>query len=1479
MNIGINVEFGKCSLKESEDEDFSKTDQEEIVLEDIRDGNLYYGEHHSDTKHMPFIMAPYTSDMDKIIRKMFDEWKMPLPKIVIITVAETENSVSDEYRKQSRKLVKGLIHALNTTEMWLCTDGLNHGFSRDIGKALENELSRRKTIEKSLKNTSSAFPEAALIGISRRQNLNFSSKLGPEKVTGGDETEIKRHVNKHHGYFLIVEASTKRGLSHFLLNFVELMRTCENFKTEESKIDLSIIKSETPVIVLLLQGKVTQIDFILGHIKLGLPLIVFEGSGGLADLISYAYHQLTYKPEGINEAEYIEAVLKPQLSDKVRELHPQFLDYKASFLTEKIFDCIRYSKQNDQQFITVLDLTDVDISASSLSSYLLKAVFKSEPSDVARDVTQMKKDLFLTMDWNSPTITREQVFDRDTTGKFQISHEMIYRALTRPHREEFVSLFISQGLSIHSFLDSTNILNLFRNSLEREFFRGVIWESVLGFGASSEISRRFIDSTLIILIEELTGIPTLIDSYELDWNSRGIYDERTPQEAERKAMAVLAMWAILSYRVELVKTIWRHCEQPIHVALSCSIILKKLQTYVTDLSVINEMEKHSKNFSEMAASVMTLCYESVPCRAIDLLKEKNRVWSYTALMELAAFAQNKQFLAHPSCQKYLDNIFMGYIKVKDLPYGDVTIPLWLKIILSAFLVFPMFLWIRFEIPYENDMDEKSLEESGSDNASKEEDQTNLTEKKSRLSFLHKLYYFWSAPITKFWICQVFYLLFLILFSAAVIWPSCGNVFLDFFTCIWLTTIIIDSIYVTYTLNLKYTSTPLVYKCLELALMTVFLFGYVMGRIIWPYTFMAPYTAKVMLCIALLYFYYRFIFIALPISSQLGPMLYRVKRMTTVDFVNYMRVTILVIISNGIVIHAVVFPDYPLNWELIRRAFFDAITAFFLMPIDGYVGTPNPKCIRLMRHPNKMSFVGLPPETCKVGRYLKPNCPNPGVWPYLFGLQYMILLRLILVVMLFALFSNTTRKLEEEGKYIWKYQRYQLVINFANRLTLPPPFSILTLIYLALKFLFYCSCNCLDRYVLKYSRLKGFSKRDKSPTKEELNENDFRFWKSLAMKHHKQQKQKKAEEITTRIRMEHINAVRDDLNKQRRALRTLEGHMNELQSLIINAHQYLKGSDMQISIRERLEAKNVPQIFSRMSPYPNTMIFRYPVSDNHVPWKIEWTTYDPVFYTLPKEDYPPGLRPHVDTDIERSRETEEFQMPNFYWNRIYHAPAGFSVDRQSWITDKSGQAIEYELDSIGLPKNPFGRTGLKGRGSLLRWGPNHYIYVVITQLYEKEQLSPKYLEVILTNKYGLNLPGGYVHTENRYEILKSLFDTEDVWESSEEMINFFESLKETGTSKRRKSVWERRGSKDENEFCSEKVKLGYMDEETNTDHAWCEAEVWHIHYNTQNSVKEKLKIDADWYLLTYEILHKVSPGQAAILHTIATKMKAALEKYN
>lgn len=51
-----------------------------------------------------------------------------------------------------------------------------------------------------------------------------------------------------------------------------------------------------------------------------------------------------------------------------------------------------------------------------------------------------------------------------------------------------------------------------------------------------------------------------------------------------------------------------------------------------------------------------------------------------------------------------------------------------------------------------------------------------------LPFWEKIVLLWSAPISKFWINLTFYIIYLSLFALAVLWPSCGNLYVD--TVLW-----------------------------------------------------------------------------------------------------------------------------------------------------------------------------------------------------------------------------------------------------------------------------------------------------------------------------------------------------------------------------------------------------------------------------------------------------------------------------------------------------------------------------------------------------------------------------------------------------------------------------------------------------------------------------------------------------------------------
>ena len=129
---------------------------------------------------------------------------------------------------------------------------------------------------------------------------------------------------------------------------------------------------------------------------------------------------------------------------------------------------------------------------------------------------------------------------------------------------------------------------------------------------------------------------------------------------------------------------------------------------------------------------------------------------------------------------------------------------------------------------------------------------------------------------------------------------------------------------------------MIFKCMEIIAIVVFVVIYTAGRIFDRHIFSA-YTMKVMLSCGCLYFYYRLFAVHLPISPTLGPLLYRLRLMITVDFVNFMRMALLVICSSGVIIQAITFPDTYPDLKVFRYAFHKTFFTLFLTPDDDLEG--------------------------------------------------------------------------------------------------------------------------------------------------------------------------------------------------------------------------------------------------------------------------------------------------------------------------------------------------------------------------------------------------------------------------------------------------------------------------------------------------------------------------------------------------------------
>ncbi|XP_058465432.1 ADP-ribose pyrophosphatase, mitochondrial [Malaya genurostris] len=213
---------------------------------------------------------------------------------------------------------------------------------------------------------------------------------------------------------------------------------------------------------------------------------------------------------------------------------------------------------------------------------------------------------------------------------------------------------------------------------------------------------------------------------------------------------------------------------------------------------------------------------------------------------------------------------------------------------------------------------------------------------------------------------------------------------------------------------------------------------------------------------------------------------------------------------------------------------------------------------------------------------------------------------------------------------------------------------------------------------------------------------------------------------------------------------------------------------------------------RNNVYPRSDVRRYPVPDEDVCWSVVYSDYQPPFY---------------EASVMKGKEWADsaFEHPSFKakWNQL-----DGKVNRVSFIG-------EYEIHS-GYPLNLFGRTGLRGRGLLGRWGPNHAADPIVTKWKINEHghhvinetSGKRILQMCAIERHDCGewaIPGGMVDPgEIVSATLKREFMEEAMSSSSgtEEIERFFAGGKE--------------------------IYKGYVDDPRNTDNAWMETVAVNFH---------------------------------------------------
>lgn len=143
-----------------------------------------------------------------------------------------------------------------------------------------------------------------------------------------------------------------------------------------------------------------------------------------------------------------------------------------------------------------------------------------------------------------------------------------------------------------------------------------------------------------------------------------------------------------------------------------------------------------------------------------------------------------------------------------------------------------------------------------------------------------------------------------------------------------------------------------------------------------------------------------------------------------------------------------YPDRVFDLDLFHETFHKTLFTLF-RTFDGELTAENPNCSDKLIETN---------YTCQLSNYSESKCNQLGIWAYVFSIIYIVVMKLILLTLLYALFN--AKALTLDANIIWRYQRFQMINDFDLHLPLPAPLNVFCYIFYGLRFFIKKVCCCL-----------------------------------------------------------------------------------------------------------------------------------------------------------------------------------------------------------------------------------------------------------------------------------------------------------------------------------------------------------------------------------------------------------------------------------
>ncbi|XP_056135271.1 transient receptor potential cation channel subfamily M member 5 [Lampris incognitus] len=982
-----------------------------------------------------FMTVNSDTDPALIYQMLTEQWGLAAPHLVVALVGGDELAQMKPWLRDTVR--KGLVKAAQSTGAWILTNGLRFGITKHLGQAVRDH---------SLASTSSKIRVVA-IGITpwnmiHNREALLTAKM--DKPTVYEPQDLPHgsvySLDCHHSHFVLVEGDPNRPgatseIRVKLLKHISLQRTGYG----------GAGSFEIPVLCLLVHGEPRILKRMYKGIGNSTPWLILAGSGGVADILVTLMNKGCWDVESVQEL----------LLDTFPSAHHSADISNWVKLIQKIL--------NHGHLLTV---HDPEQDSSELDTVILKALVKACKSQ-SQEAQDFLDELKLAVAWNRVDIAKSDIFNGDVEWRACDLEEVMMDALIND-KPDFVRLFVDNGVNLGEFLTYGHLQELYWSVSEKSLLHNLLL-------------KKYQEKQLLLGTARTPGPPSYHPAEQGDRKARfslyevskvlkdflhdsckGFYQKiPTDRPAKgrlfhnQKSLAELGgrcehpwrdlfLWAVLQNRQQMANYFWAMGPEAVAAALAGCKILKEMAHLESEAKSARSMKE--AKYEQFALDLFGECYSNSEDRAYALLVRRTRCWSKSTVLNLATEADAKGFFAHDGVQALLTKIWWGAMTT------DTGIS---KLMVSFFC--PALIWTNLIKFSDEELDNRGGKEQFAElNSLDTEKALLLTHDNDTLDstsggpttqscasvwwhfLLRRWRRFWMAPITVFLGNVIMYFAFLFLFTYVLLLdfrppppkgPGAAEIILYF----WVFTLVLEELrqgfFTDEEMNILKKFKLYVEdnwnKC-DMVAILLFVIGVCCRMVASTYE-----AGRTVLAIDFMVFTLRLIHI-FAIHKQLGPKIIIVERMMK-DVFFFLFFLSVWMIAYGVATQALLHPNDPrIDWVFRRALYRPYLHIFGQIPLEEID-------VAEMLEKNCTKE----PEEIIAG--ILPPCPNIYAnWLVILLLViFLLVTNVLLLNLLIAMFSYTFQVVQGNTDIFWKFQRYNLIVEYHSRPALAPPFIIIS----------------------------------------------------------------------------------------------------------------------------------------------------------------------------------------------------------------------------------------------------------------------------------------------------------------------------------------------------------------------------------------------------------------------------------------------------